>query len=426
MIARRSLLAALGLFAAACGNDAPLSVGDELLPSQPVTTWEVVLQGDDYIALDSAFAIYDKPSDASYQVIAEDFESTLDARVLTRFTILRTITVRDTAVANGTVLDTLPRYFAGRLVVRFDTLRTDITGEADFAVYQSAEDWDQATATWTERVDSGDIELEWQEPGGTLGDLVASGTWSRAEGDSLVLEIDSTTVQALRDSIAEDRGLIIVAETEGTRARIRDIAMRLEARSSRQRDTVVAVSAVAQGRTFIYTPMLDPRSDDPRVGGAPTWRTLIRLEPQLGDIQVPCPPPLDCTMPLRDANVTSALLELRLAEPPPGFVLEDSLLINVSPVLELPGVPFARSPLASPGPNANRRILPSDFDDVDAAPPVLLPITVAIRTLLDDSTANVGVAITPFVNLSTFGIAPFRPQPRLRLVLTISQEVQLQ
>jgi hypothetical protein len=425
MARRIPIAGVLALLAAACGNDAPLSVGDELLPSQPVTSWEVVLDADEYLALDSAFAIYDTPAGAGFLLVAEDFEATLDAHVLARFSILRTITVRDT-VTNGSVIDTLPRYYGGRLVVRFDTLRTDIAETAAFAVYQSAETWHAATTTWTERVDSGSVELPWTEPGGTRGDLVATGSWSRADGDSLVLEIDSTTVQALRDSTAEERGLILVAETGGARARIRELLMRVDARSSRQRDTVVTTSAVGQGRTFIYTPVLEPRSDHPRVGGIPTWRTLMRLMPDLGDTQVPCPPPLTCTIALRDTDVTSALLELRLDTPPAGFVLEDSVLINVSPLLELPGVPFARSPLASPGPVANRRIRPAEFDDVDSAAPVLLPVTVAIRTLLDDSTANVGVAITPFVNLSTFGIVPFRPGPRLRLVLTISQEVQLQ
>lgn len=422
---RRLLVAGAVLLSAACGNDAPLSVGDELLPNQPITSYEVILEAEEFLALDSAFAIYDAGQPVGFAIIANSFESVLDANVLARFLILKTITVRDTLVTGSTIVDTLPRYFAGRVVVRFDTLRTDLSGEAEFELYRAEESWHATSATWTERVDTGDVTLPWTEPGGTRGELLASGAWSRADGDSLVLDIDSATVQTLRDSVSEARGFILTTATEGVRARIREIVMRVDARSSRQRDTVVVTSAVAQGRTFIYSPELDPRSDELRVGGTPTWRALMRLKPGLGDLQVRCPAPLSCMIPLSETEITSAFLEMRLAEPPPGYVLEDSVLITVNPLIEIPGVPFARSPLAGTGPTANRRILPSDFDDVDAAAPVLLPVTGAIRTLVSDS-AGVGVALTPFINLSTFGIVPFRPRPRLRLVLTISQEVQLQ
>lgn len=414
------------LAAAACGTESPVEVGEQLLPDEPVTSFEVVLDADRFLVLDSAFALFRLPYQAQFVIVAEDFEGVLDAHALARFqTLPRSITVRDT-VGTGTVSDTLPSYIGGRLVVLVDTTRSS-HDEAAFAVYRAAEEWDYRSTTWELRVDSGAVEEPWAQPGGTLGERVGEALWTRADGDTLRLEMDSLAVRALRDSLDARRGFILVAETPGVRMRINSIALEADARSSRA-DTVVAVTGVLTGRTFVYTPSPGTRSDDPRIGGIPAWRTLIRLAPELREETVPCPGEPGCTIRLGDAEITVASLEYQLADPPPGFVLEDSLRIGAVPMFETPGVPFSRSLLGSvvSAVASDRWVQPSEFDDVASADPVRIPITAAIRSLMSEDATQIGIALIPAVDLGTFGFIPLQPEPRLRLVLTISEEVQLQ
>lgn len=421
---RRTWMMAAAVLAA-CGNDSPVELGEQLLPGEPVTSFEVVLDAEQFLALDSAFALYTNPSQANHAIVANDFEGTLDARALARFTIVRTITVRDTA-GSGTVVDTLPNYFAGRVVLRVDTLRSSHDA-ARFAVYQSAEGWEESSATWELRVDTGDVSLPWTQPGGTLGPLLGAAEWSRADGDSVQLALDSAAIQMLRDSAVAERGLIVLTETPGARMRLSTIALRADARSSRA-DTVVTVTGIEMGGTYIYSPDPGVRDEDGRVGGVPSWRTLIRLDPDLRDIVVPCPSQPDCTLALSETEITAAYLEYDLAAPPAGFVIEDSVRLAAVPLFETPGVPFARSLLGSAvqAIASDRFVTPSDFDDIATAEPVRIPITAAIRSALDEESTPVGIALLPGSGLATFGFIPLQPEPRLRLILTISQEVQLQ
>lgn len=422
-----ALLASLALLgSAACETESPVGIGEELLPGQPVTSFEVVLGAGQFLVLDSAFALYNRPYQAGAQYVAEDFDGVLDARALSRFAPLpRSITVIDSA-SNTSATDTLPTYEGGRLVVLVDTLR-GTHEEAQFAVYRLTEEWDHRSATWEMRIDSGSVQEPWAQPGGSLGARVGEATWSRENGDTLLIEMAGADVAALRDSANARLGFLLVTETPGARMRINAIGLEADARSSRA-DTVVAVTGVGSGRTFIYTPELEPRSDDPRVGGIPSWRTLIRLSPDLRDVEVPCPASPGCTIRLGDAEITLATLEYQIAAPPAGFVVEDSVRLAAVPLFEAPGVPFPRSLLGSVASAvpSDRWIQPDEFDDIASADPVRLPVTGAVRSLLPVDANNVGIALVPAVTLGTIGFVPLEPNPILRLVLTVSEEVQLQ
>ena len=106
--ALQALCACAAVLLGACGSDSPVEVGAGLLPAEPVTTFEVVLEADQFLALDSAFALYNQPADAGFAMIAADYAGVLDAHALNRFSIVRTITVRDT-LANSVRIDSLPR-----------------------------------------------------------------------------------------------------------------------------------------------------------------------------------------------------------------------------------------------------------------------------------------------------------------------------
>jgi len=422
-----ALCAALSLAGTmACGTESPVEVGEDLLPGESVTSFEVVLQPGQFLVLDSAFALYSRNYQAGTLFVADAFEGVLDARSLVRSSPLPgSISVVDSAT-NVLTLDTVPTWEGGRLVVLVDTLRSS-HADAQFAVYRVAEEWDPISVTWEMRIDTTGVQEAWTQPGGTLGARVGEAVWTRADGDTLNIELSAADIAALRDSANARLGFVLVTETSGARMRINSIGFQADARSSLA-DTVVTITGAGTGQTFIYTPTLTPRSDDPRVGGIPAWRTLMRLSPDLRDIEVPCPDQPGCTIRLGDSEITLATLEYRLATPPPGFVPEDSVRLAAVPLLETPGVPFARSLLGSAATAvpSDRWIRVGEFDDVASAAPVRLAVTGAIRSLMPDDAENVGIALVPAVALGTLGFVPLEPNPVLRLVLTVSEEVQLQ
>lgn len=422
-----ALCASLALFgSAACETESPVEIGEDLLPGESVTSFEVVLQPGQFLVLDSAFSLYSRNYQAPAQYVADAFDGVLTARALARFSPLpRSISVVD-SVTNALASDTLPTWEGGRFVVLVDTLRST-HADAQFAVYRVAEAWDPITVTWEMRIDTTGVQEAWTQPGATLGARVGEAVWTRGEGDTLNIELSADDVVALRDSADARLGFVLVTETAGARMRINSIGFEADARSSRA-DTVVTVNGIGAGRTFIYTPELTPRSDAPRVGGIPAWRTLMRLSPDLRDVEVPCPDRPGCTIRLGDSEITLAMLEYQLAAPPPGFVPDDSVRLAAVPLLEAPGVPFARSLLGSVASAvpSDRWIQVEEFDDVASAAPVRLPITFAIRSLLPDDAENIGIALVPAVPLGTLGFVPLEPNPVLRLVLTVSEEVQLQ
>src|SRR5688572_30200235 len=161
----RGLLLITCIVIAACTEEEPTDVGDNLIPSGDVRTFEVILNPADFIEYDTTFAGYSSAQDAVFGIVANKFEGVVDANLLIRMAEpLRVISVRNSA---GTVVpDSNPQYFAGRMVIKIDTLRTDSDVPVSFAAYKTAEEW-QFSATWTLRIDTGSVELPWTTPGGT-------------------------------------------------------------------------------------------------------------------------------------------------------------------------------------------------------------------------------------------------------------------
>ena len=419
------LLAALGL--AACGDEEPTGLGGPLLPGGGVTTFEVFLEPGDYLAFDTSFTGYVEPFLAGVQVVAEDYEGALDAHALTSFSIVRTVSVRD---AGGTVvIDSVPNYFAGRLVLRLDTTRSDLSGRVRLAAYRLAESWDEGTATWSMRTDSVGRQEAWAQPGGTLSELIDTLSWTQAEGDSVTFEIDSTTVQLLRDTATAAKGIVIVAESPGSRVRINAMTLYADARSTVDPDTVVTTQGVAQQRTFIYSPEQSRSASDLRVGGVAPYRPVLRLRDDVADLQIACPGITRCFVPLSEVTINLASLQLFLDESPPGFMPDDSVQLAAIEVIETAGIPLERSPLGGALGVLSRYINEAALEDPAAQAVYELPISTLLREIVSDSTGDAPMALTilPRVEGPTyFGYFTFKQLPRLRLVVTVAQEVQLQ
>src|SRR5688500_2263107 len=150
---RKSLALALALAfgATACTEENPTEVGDALLPSGDVLTFEVILPASAFLVYDTSFAGFNIPLVSPFGVVARSFESVFDANTLVRFSLPpRTLSVRTTGTT--VVVDSSPRYSTGRMLIRLDTL-TNSALPVRLALYRTAEEWD-VTATWENRVDS--------------------------------------------------------------------------------------------------------------------------------------------------------------------------------------------------------------------------------------------------------------------------------
>lgn len=423
---RSGILLFTALLAWACGEETPTDVGGSLLPDQSVRTFEVILEPAAYLVKDTSFSGYLKPSDVAYLVVANAFEGALNARSLARFQIPSTISVTDSA---GTLrTDTLPGYFAGQLVVRLDTLRGS-AAPANLTAFQATESWDRASASWTLRMDTAGVRTPWSTPGGSPGAFLDSASWE-AGSDTVVLRLDSTTVAMWRDTANVVPGIVLAAGSNGARLRISDVTLRVDARTTVRRDTVVTTTVGPTGTVFIFDPPVEGTSSQPRSGGLPGWRSILQVREGLDTLSVACPDgAAGCRFQLSETSITYAALVLQPQLSPPGFSPEDSVALGTRLVLVSSLAPLERSPLGPIVGVMPRGIARSHFLD-PASPPIEVPITEFMRAMAADSSEvserpSAYIGILPLVDGSTFGFPSFDPAPRLRLILTVARELQL-
>ena len=412
----------------ACTDEAPTEVGDDLLPSGEVRTFEVILDAAAFLSYDTTFTGYTATRNAAFTIVANKFEGVLDAHSLFRFgQPPGVINVRNSAGA--ATVDSTPSYFAGRLVLRFDTLRSDANPPVRFRAFQTAETWNQS-ATWTLRVDTGNVELPWATPGGTRGASIDTVTW--VAGDSAVLRVDSVTLAQWMDTANAGRGALITAETPGARVRLNGAVLRVSARSDIQRDTVFNFDVAPIITNFVFNPQ-PPPATQLRVGGVPSWRTMLGIRPELLNLTFPCPGVSNCQIRLTDAHVNRAELLLQPVPAPLGFLPEDTIFVQARTLLVSPGVPLERSPV---GVDVCAQVAaclrkgmtaPSFFRQPPVPEPVALDVTNYMVALLDENVAAINrppFALTLLIpnEPTTFGFTTFAQGPRLRLVLTAPVE----
>lgn len=437
--------------AAACDEETPTSIGGSLLPGPPVETFEVVLDPSDYLVSDTSFSGYVGVAQAvvayDYLIIANDFEGALNARALAEFgNIPDSITVVDTAGTQRT--DTLPEYIGGELLILVDTTQTT-PAPVTVQAFRATQSWNAASANWTTRTDTGDVELPWSEPGGSPGVLAGTGTWTVS--DTLRIPIDAETIEAWRDT-TNVAGVVLVS-APGTRLRTArnasgeiGLELRVDAQSSIA-DTVVTSTVPSANRIFIFDPPVPRDAAGIRVAGAPSWRAFVQFRESFDTLTVPCPPDFGapgCRLPLSDASISYAALLLEPMPPPPGFTPEGELQLGASLLLVDPLIPIERSPIGSAVGLMPEALPASRFVD-PADGPVELMITSFVSALTRDS-ADITTRPSPNIALFeasglvgtggqigafqsteglTFGFATFASRPRLRLLLTVPGDLGL-
>ena len=418
----------LGLFAAtACTDETPTDVGDDLLPSGEVRTFEVILDPADYLTFDTTFTGYTSTRDASWVTLANQFDGVVDANGLFRFAAPpRIVTVRG---ASGVVVDSFPRYFEGRLVLRIDTLQSQ-EPPVRLRAFHTAEEWDRS-ANWTLRIDTGSVELPWATPGGTRGASIDTATW--AASDSVVLRVDSAALAQLIDTTNAARGTLVISETPNSRLRINGAVLRVSAHSALQPDTVLNFEVTPIANTFIFNPPPPAAGSQLRVGGVPSWRTMVGIRQDFANLTFPCPGVANCQVRLDEAHIARAELLLQPVTAPSGFIPEDTTFLAVRTLVVTSGIPLERSPIGgdvcsgAPACLFTGRAAPEFFAQPPATEPLAYNITNYVIALVDQDVSAENrppFALTVLIPNApvTFGFATFAPGPRLRLVLTAHVE----
>lgn len=412
------------LFVGACTQDSPTEAGSGLLPPDAIRTFEFVIGPERYLQWDTAFGLYSFPADAEYTLVANEYEGALNSRVLVRYLIPSTISLLDTL---GVLRqDSMPIFIGGDMRVQIDTLAST-EPPAVLDLYSATEKWDRRTATWQHRVDSTGVQLPWSQPGGSPGALLSTATLE--EADSVLLPIDSATIAAWTDTASVASGAILDAGTPGTRLRIIQPILRVRARSTMNPDTIVEVT-LNPSRTFIFEPAQPDSVAMPRVGGTPAWRTILRLRERLDTLTVACPGVPGCTLRLGEVSINYGALQLQPVPSPAGFEPELPLAISLHALLASPLIPLPRSPVTGivGVPAAS---IPASSFMAPGAPIVHLAATEFIRLLFTPPGADPGefrpshVAILPSGQTWTFGFGTFAELPSMRIIVTISRELQL-
>lgn len=416
-----------------CDEVPPTSLDDDGFPVDPRTV-EVVLPFADFAESLTVYGGYGTAADLGGGVVASAYRGTLEARTLVRFGPYPfRASVRDSL---GTIrADSNFTFVGGRVVARLDTL-SSTNGEEPVTLALGAltTPWHSRSATWTLAVDTSGEQRAWPEPGAGPIVPVAEGEWLPAEGDSVVIEVDSATVARWADTTDASRGLRIDLVTAGERVDVNSVTLRLDARPNIHQDTLVTLTSSGTNLTFIYDPVPEPPPDGIRIGGTPAWRTVVRTNlPRVLDGPPSLCAALGCPFTLDPGRVNHASLILTSrAVEPAAFQPTDTVRLDVRTVLapdRLPKSPLGSSFVGSFG----HSVPPSAFGD-EAGVPVAIPVTTFVRALLAPDTA----ATPPPTDLALLSlleplslafasfVGPGEPgAPVLRLIITAPDTVEL-
>ena len=417
-------LTALAGVLTACSDEDPTAVGSELI-GESVRTYEVVLEAEEFLQADTTFDRLGSLNSAGIWLVAEDYGGELDARTLLSVDPPTTVQYEDSA---GTQVDSVAAIVGGTLTLVVDTLAST-SGPVGLELYQLEEEWDWPTVTWDLRADTAAGE-PWTTPGGTIGPLLASAEW--AGGDTLRIPLDSQAVSVFTDSLGARRGGVLRSTTPGSRVLLESVLFEFDVVPTEAPDTVVPGGNI-QNRVSIVTP--DAPAAGPqelRVGGIPSWRSLLRFQP-LRELGIACGPLAapECAVSLEDVTINLAVLILeplpvgsRRIERP---IWIENHGVQVGPV----GVPISRSPLTgvlgATQDSLTAEVFDGTTDDLD---PVPVPVTTFVRRLVNPDVEDLEwLALTAAGEpVSAFGYGAFGSiesawAPRLRLVVSVAEEV---
>jgi len=427
-----ALIAATVFGVVACEETSPTSLDGDLIPVGPATV-EVILPWSEFGSTIETFGGFGSPDDLIAQVVAEDYRGTLDSRALVQFTTFpRAATVQDST--GETRADSSLTYLDGYVVARIDTVRSRTDGAVEMALNTFEQQWHAPSTSWDLRVDTVLDEQAWEEPGAEPSTRLATGTWNPEVSDSVIFPLDSATLAIFNDTIGSRPSARVDMVTPGAFTEVLSLDLRINVRPSINQDTIIVVSALPERRTFIYSPFPEPEEDGIRVGGAPAWRTVLTLDMPtvLNGPDTLCAL-VTCPFTLTPRRLNYAAIIITSEETVPGaFQPTDTLLADARPVLVAERLP--KSPL---GPSflglAGRALAPDAFGP-NAGTEFPIVVTDFISSLVDPdidvdsvpSELSLLSLLEPFsVSYATFGGAGSPGEPKLRLILTAIDTVEI-
>ena len=435
-----------------CTEQNPTASVDEFVGELNPRTVEVVLPFEEFVDSVQILGGYGTLATLGRGVLANDFQG-LNSKVLIRFgTYPDSVRLFDSST--GTVTWDKDHWIVGgRLVLFFDTIQGVNAGPADITASATQQEWDARTANWEAAVDTAGQRMEWVPPGGGSAVYLASGTYDRLfdrpEGDtlpfndSLSIALDSAQIAAWSDPTDSSRGVLVNLDDPGRRIILEGARLRLTVQPSiallageEVLDTLVEETAFGGESTFIYDPLPGPPTEGLRVGGAPSWRTVLSLNvPRVLTGPAEVCAIVDCPFDLAASDAQLGLAELLLTtrETLPEYELFDTLAVDLRTVVSPELLP--KSPLGGQLAGAfGIRVRPSMFGE-DAGTEIAFPLTGLIGGLMLGDSATVASTPNTIVFLSvsepaSLGFASFHgpgspDAPALRLLLTVAEKLRL-
>jgi hypothetical protein len=400
-----------------CSNDVPTATGSDLFPGgTEMTTIEVLLPASEVLSGDTVFDGYTGIRNASYLLVANDFDGGLNAHALARFGAFPdSVTYTGTS---GSVNDKTFTYASGRITALLDTIAYP-DASLTLRLYALEQPWDSLTATWENASEGPAGTVKWRTPGGTLGNLLAQATWERGDtllADTIVWNVDSLAMKQI--ATPGFAGVAVTAVQSNLRVQISGMDLMAKVHPSTKPDTTLQVSPAAAVQRFIFTPSPPTSPTAFRVGGLTSARSAFRLKL---DLQVPtCAPPLEgCPqIPLKDVTLNLAHLVLEPLPVPSGYRPTVAAFLQVRRLLE---------------PELGRQSSLGEVIAQDSVPASLFVSTAGKSENVDltniyrafaDST-SIDLALLSTSRTASFGTLWFSRMPRLRLVYTLPRTPDL-
>ncbi len=408
----------------ACQENSPTSVDPDGNPVS-IETFEIDLPWSVFGSRSETYGGFGSPSQLGALILAEDYQGSLDSRAVVRPGVIpeRVNVRRNDGIL---VLDSVETFVGGRLIATFDSTRVSESFGVRLGVLDQV--WDPASATWEMAVDTFGVAIPWTEPGAgpVTGD--AAGFWEVGGGDSLVVELPADLITTWSDSTTI-RGFRLDLDAPGRRVTLGSIRLEVDARTFVRPDTVVTVSVATDRRTFIYTPDVSDAAGAIRVGGAPSFRSVVGLDvPATIDGPAGLCALVGCPYTIDPASLNRASLILTTRESQPaGFQPVDSIRLDVRPVLAPDALP--KSPLGATF-FGTQVFGPELFGD-GSGERIEVQITNLVRSLLDPEQEDVPSDIALLMRFEPLDVSfaefegPSSPDaPILRLLLTVTDTVR--
>jgi hypothetical protein len=418
--------------ATGCEEELPTTIGPEV-PGEPVTV-EVTIPWSDFASDLEVFGGYGSAGDLGQGFVANQYQGTLDARTLLRFQEYPTsVTVRD---STGTQRpDTDLTFIGGRFVAFFDTVASTAEAPVSLELGATQTEWDPQTASWSFALDTIGDQRPWPESGGGPVTGLGTATWDPAFGDSVVFPLDSAAIAAWSDPNDDAAGARVNLIDVGERLQMNGAVLRLDVRPSINPDTIVETTAFTAAVTFIYTPLPPAEAGGIRIGGSPSWRTILDLAiPEVIDGPASFCAVVSCPHTVDPVQISYAALVLTSRTSEPAYQPGDSVRLDVRPVYNRPAMP--KAPLGNSLIDAaNGRSVAGSAFGSSPGQRVEIPFTTFARDLLrgvdEDGNATPGtLALLSVIEPFSIGYASFVGpgsvgEPELRLVLTIGPPLEL-